>query len=166
MNIPRHYDISTLLRPYKALILFGSRQVGKTTLLEDFLNKTSLKTKLDTGDNIRLRALFESRELERLQEYVEGYELVAIDEAQRLPYAGECLKIMLDKKMVKYILVTGSSSFELAGQIGEPLTGRKNSHTLYPIAQMELTSLYNRHELKEQLAERLVLGSYPAVVTA
>jgi uncharacterized protein len=166
MNIPRHYDISTLLRPYKALILFGSRQVGKTTLLEDFLKKTPLKTKLDTGDNIRLRALFESEELEQLREYAEGYDLLAIDEAQRLPKAGECLKIMLDQRMVKYILVTGSSSFELAGQIGEPLTGRKNSHTLYPIAQSELALLYNRYELKEQLPERLVLGSYPAVVTA
>lgn len=166
MNIPRYYDISALIRPGKALILFGSRQAGKTTLLENFLSQTSLKTKLDTGDNIRLRALFEGRDLQALKEYVEGYSLLAIDEAQRLPHAGECFKIMLDQKMVECIFVTGSSSFELAGQLGEPLTGRKSTYTLYPIAQLELAALYNAHELKAQLPERLVLGSYPAVVAA
>ena len=64
------------------------------------------------------------------------------------------------------IIATGSSSFELAGQVGEPLTGRKTTLTLFPIAQLELGKLYNPHEMKEKLGEWLVFGAYPEVVTA
>lgn len=64
------------------------------------------------------------------------------------------------------VIVTGSSSFELAGQVGEPPTGRKQTLSLYPLAQSELLSAHNKCELKGKLAEFLVFGSYPEVVQA
>jgi predicted AAA+ superfamily ATPase len=64
------------------------------------------------------------------------------------------------------VIVTGSSSFELAGQVGEPLTGRKTTVTLFPIAQLELESMHNRFELKERVDEYLIFGGYPEVVAA
>jgi predicted AAA+ superfamily ATPase len=64
------------------------------------------------------------------------------------------------------VIATGSSSFELAGQVGEPLTGRKRTLILFPIAQAELLSLYNRHELREHLPEFLIFGAYPEVIQA
>jgi len=63
------------------------------------------------------------------------------------------------------IIATGSSSFELAGQVGEPLTGRKITLTLYPIAQLELLNLYNSFEVREKLAQWLIFGNYPEVIT-
>ncbi len=64
------------------------------------------------------------------------------------------------------VIATGSSSFDLSQQIGEPLTGRKETIILYPISQKELSAVYNRYELKEKLEDFLVFGSYPEVVTA
>jgi len=92
--------------------------------------------------------------------------LLAIDGAQNIPNIGMGPKIIVDHVPGIQIIVTGSSSFELAGQVGEPLTGRKQTLSLYPLAQSELLSANNKFELKEKLADLLVYGSYPEVVQA
>lgn len=147
-------------------MIFGPRQVGKTTLLNIFLKDTSYKYKIDTGENINLQSLFASRDLNKIISYAEGYDLIVIDEAQKIPLIGSGLKMLVDSLPKIRIIVTGSSSFELAGQIGEPLTGRKNTLTLFPIAQLELKNIYNNFELKEKLEDWLIYGSYPEVVTS
>lgn len=160
-----HSNLGTYLQPNKVLIIYGPRRVGKTTLLSDFLATTTLKFKLDSGDNIRTQQIIGSQDFNELKEYAAGYELIAIDEAQKIPNVGDGLKILVDQVPGIRIIATGSSSFELSGTVGEPLTGRKTTLTLYPIAQLELATHFNRHELREQLPERLVFGSYPEVVT-
>ena len=166
MKIPRCYDLAKYLKPNKALILFGPRQVGKTTLLKDFLGSFNGNSRLDTGDDVNIQELFGLGDLKKLKEYAAGYDLIAIDEAQKIGRIGDTLKMLVDHVPGIKVVATGSSSFELSGQIGEPLTGRKVTLTLYPIAQMELKGIYNEHELREQLQERLIFGSYPEVVTA
>jgi len=167
MKIPREYlNLEAYLKPNKALVILGPRQSGKTTLLNDFLEKTKLKFKLDSGDNIRTQEILSSQDFDKVLEYARGYALIAIDEAQRIRNIGLGLKILIDHIPGIYIIATGSSSFELAGQVGEPLTGRKMTLALYPIAQMELAKLFNSIELKARLEEFLVFGSYPEVVTA
>jgi predicted AAA+ superfamily ATPase len=165
--VPRYYDdLNKVFRPHRALMIYGPRRVGKTTLLQRFLAQTSLRTKLDSGDNLRTQLLFSSRDFNALFAFVEGYDLLAIDEAQRIPHIGEALKILTDHRPQLSIIATGSSSFDLSQAVGEPLTGRKHLITLYPIAQLELLSQLNKHELNERLNEFLVFGSYPDVVTA
>ncbi|HNB51037.1 MAG TPA: ATP-binding protein [Anaerolineales bacterium] len=165
--IPRFYEpLDRFLQPNKVLVLYGARQVGKTTLLRDFLAGTSLKYKLDSGDNIRTQHLLSSLDFSQILPYVEGYELLAIDEAQEIPEIGKALKIIVDQVPGIRVIVTGSSSFELAGQTGEPLTGRKRTLTLYPLAQAELLSRYNRFELREHLEDFLIYGMYPEVIEA
>jgi predicted AAA+ superfamily ATPase len=154
------------LQPNKVLVIYGPRRVGKTTLLQAFLASTSLNYKLDSGDNIRTQHLLSSQDFRDILAYVEGYELLAIDEAQEIPHIGKALKIIVDQVQGISVIVTGSSSFELTGQVGEPLTGRKRTLTLYPFAQSELRAVYNRHELRENLASWLIFGSYPEVVEA
>jgi len=163
--ITRHYNLENEIQPGKVLILTGARQVGKTTLLKDFLNHTSLKYKLDSGDNIRTQDLLGSQDFERILPYAEGYELIAIDEAQNIPNIGMALKILTDERPTLRIIATGSASFELTRQVGEPLTGRKKTCHLFPISQQELLHDFNRHELKEKLNTFLIYGSYPEVVT-
>jgi len=167
MKITREYqNLGTFLKPNKALVILGPRQSGKTTLLNDFLSGSSLKYKLDSGDDIRVQEVLSSQDFDKILAYASGYQLVAIDEAQRIKNVGLGLKILIDHAPGIYIIATGSSSFELSGQVGEPLTGRKITLTLYPIAQMELAKMHNRFELKAKLEESLIFGSYPEVVTA
>ncbi len=164
--ITRHYNLEKEVHPGKVLLLTGARQVGKTTLLRDFLSRTTLKYKLDSGDNIRIQDLLGSQDFSRILPYAEGYELIAIDEAQNIPNIGTALKILVDECPGLRIIATGSASFELARQVGEPLTGRKRTCHLFPIAQKELLQNLNRHELREQLETFLIYGAYPEVVTA
>ena len=167
LKIPRFYqDLESLLEPNKVLVIYGPRQVGKTTLITDFLAQTALKYKLDSGDNLATQQAIGSNDVEIIKKYAEGFELIVIDEAQRIPDIGHGLKIMVDQIPGIKVIATGSSSFALSGQVGEPLTGRQNTLTLFPIADKELRNLYNPYELDKKLPERLVYGGYPAVVTA
>jgi len=162
--ISRIYKLEDLIRKQKALVLYGARRVGKTTLLSDFLNRTDLKYKLDSGDNIRTQEVFNSQDFKQILEYASGYDIIAIDEAQQIQNIGMGLKILVDQMPGIMVIVTGSSSFELSQQVGEPLTGRKKTLTLFPFSQSELLSKYNKFELREHLSEFLVFGSYPEVV--
>jgi predicted AAA+ superfamily ATPase len=165
--IQRYYDnLEEYIQPQKVLILYGARRVGKTTLLNNTLKKTALKYRLDSGDNIRIQQQLSSQDFQQIAEYVTGYELIAIDEAQQIPNVGMALKIIVDQHPQIRVIATGSSSFDLSNQVGEPLTGRKQTLTLYPMAQLELTCLYNKYDLKQRLEEFLVFGSYPEIVTA
>lgn len=154
------------IRAGRVLLIYGPRRVGKTTLLQRYLQNTPLKYKLDTGDNLRTQQILGSQLFDQILPYAEGYELLAIDEAQSIPNIGMALKILVDQRPDLRIIATGSSSFELAGQVGEPLTGRKRTLTLYPMAQAELLDLHNAFELKEKLSDFLIYGAYPEVIMA
>ncbi|MDD2717726.1 MAG: ATP-binding protein [Candidatus Wallbacteria bacterium] len=164
--IKRLIDPEALIKPGKVLVIYGPRQVGKTTLLKAFLSGTHFKYRLDSGDNIRISDLLGSRDFARLLEYAEGYELIAIDEAQQIPGIGMGLKILVDQRPDLMVVATGSSSFDLSGMLGEPLTGRKLTVTLYPIALSELSAGHNRHELREMLPSLLIFGCYPEIINA
>ncbi len=166
MLLRAYEPLDTYIQPNKVLVIYGARRVGKTTLLQQFLATTPFKYKLDSGDNIRTQQILSSQDFSQILPYIEGYDLLAIDEAQQIPHIGKALKIIVDQRPGIRVIVTGSSSFELAGQVGEPLTGRKRTLTLYPLAQSELLAQYNRFELREVLATFLIYGLYPEVVAA
>ncbi len=167
MKIFRTYqDLDKYLKPNKALLIMGPRQVGKTTLLEDYLSSTGLKVKKVTGDDIMIHEPLSSRSLQTITSFCEGYDIIAIDEAQKIPHIGIGMKLMVDHIPNIKVIATGSSSFELSGQTGEPLTGRKTTLMLYPIAQMEMLHHLNKYELTEKLDEFLIFGSYPDVITS
>jgi predicted AAA+ superfamily ATPase len=164
--IDRFLKIGSLLVPGKALILYGPRRAGKTTLLKSYLDSCGLRYRLETGDDVRIRNLLGSGDLKQILAFAEGFELVAIDEAQQIPDIGMGLKILVDHLPALRTIATGSSSFDLAGAIGEPLTGRKRTLTLFPISQMELKRKFNSYDLRQRLEEYLVYGSYPETVMA
>ena len=165
--LKRYYsDLSRYLKKNHVLIIYGPRQVGKTTLIKQFLSHTKLKYKLDSGDNIRTQHLLGSQDFDQILEYAEGYDLIVIDEAQQIPNIGMALKILVDQIPDLRIIATGSSSFSLAQSVGEPLTGRKMTLTLFPLAQLELLKEINRHELRERLEEFLIFGAYPEIIVA
>ncbi len=95
MKLYRHYyNLEKYLKPNKVLVILGPRQVGKTTLLNSYLNNCNFKYKLDNGDNINTQNILSSQDFDLIKNYAEGYELIAIDEAQRIPDIGTGLKIL------------------------------------------------------------------------
>lgn len=161
----QYQDLETLVSPGQVLVIYGPRQVGKTTLLNSYLGKTKWKYRFDQGDNTDIQDRLSSLSFSQILPIVEGLDLYVIDEAQKIPHIGDALKILVDQRPDLRLITTGSSSFELADQIGEPLTGRKHTITLYPLSQLELSQENNRFTLKENLADYLLYGSYPRVLT-
>ena len=166
MQIPRVLTdtvIEKIQRSPKGVVVYGARQVGKTTLAQEVIRATGLKTLVVNGDQTRFIDELSGRNLAKIQSLVSGYELLFVDEAQRIPEIGINLKIILDNLPGLKVLVTGSSSLDLASKISEPLTGRVWSYHLFPIAHVELSAMMNRAELDALLEERLVYGAYPEV---
>ena len=150
-----------LLKRAKIIVLYGARQVGKTSLVEDILKNVDQNILKLNGDEEKATKLFSSRDLEKMNSVVSGYEILFVDEAQKIENVGLNLKILHDSQPQLKIIVTGSSSFELASSIREPLTGRAWTYHLHPIAMCELTSHWNSYELAEQRKNHLVFGTYP-----
>lgn len=145
------------------VLLYGARQVGKTTLILQILDDFDGKTLHVDGDRREYVEVLSSRDLDKMKRMTSGYDLLFIDEAQRIPDIGINLKILHDNLPNLKIIATGSSSFELASEVSEPLTGRVWSHTLYPISVSELHRTHNRFELDRRIDEFLQYGMYPEV---
>lgn len=158
-------QLKDALFPGKVLVLYGPRQVGKTTIAKDLLTSISLRSKFINADELIYREALTSQNRQTLREVLGDAELLVIDEAQRVPEIGLNLKILIDSYPHATILATGSASFDLANKISEPLTGRKLMFTLYPISYPELKQTLGAIEARSQLERWLVWGSYPAIVT-
>lgn len=166
--IKRFYinKISTLVEQGKVLVVYGPRQVGKTTLIKEFLNGYGGKVYSGTGENAPLAEVLESHDVSKITSYFSGYDLIFIDEAQRIEKIGLALKLVVDNLPSVRVIATGSSSFELSNKIGEPLVGRQRIITLYPLSVMELILHFGGAFPHEHLEQLLVFGGYPEVLTA
>lgn len=152
-----------ILESNKIIILYGPRQTGKTTLIKSILKEIPLKTLEINADEQKYTEILSSRDLEKMKWLVGGYELLFIDEAQRVPNIGINLKILHDQLPNLKIIVTGSSSFDLANQIQEPLTGRTWTYILYPIGISELALESTPFEIHQKLESLLLYGMYPEI---
>ncbi|MBO4752931.1 MAG: ATP-binding protein [Bacteroidales bacterium] len=147
----------------KAIVLIGARQVGKTTLLKEYLQKHDHVLWLN-GDKIEIRALMDNITVERYRSMLENNDIVVIDEAQRISDIGLKCKLLTDNFPDVQLIVTGSSSLDLANKVNEPLTGRKWEYRLFPLSYAELSAHFGAMLEWERLPLRLVYGSYPDVV--
>lgn len=147
----------------KAIILLGSRQVGKTTLLK-FLFENSSETIWLNADEPDIQAIFANISSKRFEAIIGNKKMIIIDEAQRIPDIGLKMKLITDQLHGIQLIATGSSAFELSNKLNEPLTGRKWEFKMYPISFQEMV---NHHGLLNEirlLPHRLVYGFYPDVV--
>ena len=148
----------------KAIILIGSRQVGKSTLFKMILEKhdePTLSLNCDEPEVIQMLSQINSAELKLL---IGHHRIVVIDEAQRVENIGMVLKRITDNFSDVQLLVTGSSSFDLQNKLNEPLTGRKFEYHLFPISTGELLKSQGLLGVKQTLENRLIYGSYPDVI--
>ena len=155
-----------LLAPNKVVVLYGPRRVGKTTLVQRFVREDDPEALVVSGEDLSAREFLSSQSVTTLRAMVGRRRTLIVDEAQHIPQIGLNLKLLVDHVEGLRIVATGSSSFELAQQTGEPLTGRKVTLLLLPFAQLELQPLEAAHETRAQRDARMVYGSYPEVVLA
>lgn len=167
MYIPQKQieNLRKLIIPGKVMVIYGPRRVGKTTLLKKYLEKENDSVLFVNGDDIIVRQYLESQSIQTLQNFVGNHGLLVVDEAQYVEKIGLNLKLIVDHIPGIKVIVTGSSSFDLARDVGEPLTGRKYVLKLFPLSQMEISKIEKRHETTAGLESRLIYGSYPEVVT-
>jgi hypothetical protein len=147
----------------KVLLLFGARQVGKTTLARRLLGELPYKALELTGDDAVAAGVLASRDAERLDGLVSGYGLLFLDEAQRIPDVGLALKLIHDRHPDLRMLVSGSSALDLASRTREALTGRTWSFHLHPFSYRECLALRTPFEQDRRLEQDLVYGLYPEV---
>ena len=147
----------------KAAVIFGPRQVGKTTLLNQLFDRNHPEVFWINGDRMDDRALLDEASLSNLLALLSGKKFLIIDEAQRIENIGLKLKVIYDETKVQ-IVATGSSSFDLANRINEPMTGRQFQFHLYPLSFEELAAHSGTFEEIKKLNSRLIYGSYPDVV--
>lgn len=145
----------------KVILLFGTRRVGKTYLINSIQKKFSEKMLVLNGEDFDVQEIFKKRTSANYKNLVGDAKLLIIDEAQAIHEIGQSLKLMIDTLPDLTILATGSSSLDLMNKSGEPLTGRQIPFYLHPIAQLELKE--NLLEAKQHLDERLIYGSYPEI---
>ncbi|NCU42516.1 MAG: ATP-binding protein [Candidatus Moranbacteria bacterium] len=147
----------------KIIILYGARQVGKTTLVRSLMQKYADSIYLNC-DEPDIRASLTEKTSTQLKSFIGSARFVIFDEAQRVKNIGLTLKILIDTYPEIQILATGSSSFELSSEISEPLTGRKEEFFLYPFSLGELSSVYSPLEIHRLLEDFMIFGLYPGVV--
>ncbi len=157
-------NLRNSLKPGKVVVVYGARRTGKTTLIREFLKGETEPYLLVSGEDITIQGFLSSQSIEKLRAFVGHNRLLIVDEAQKIQNIGLNLKLIVDHIPNIRVIATGSSSFDLARSIGEPLTGRKSTLIQYPLAQLELTAFEQRHETEARLESRLVYGSYPEVV--
>ncbi len=146
----------------KAIIIVGPRQVGKTTLLKEFINNSE-HLFLDCDDPT-VRELLEKPNTEQIRSIIGSNKIIFIDEAQRVEGIGLTLKIITDQFKDVQLLVSGSSSFDLAHELNEPLTGRKWEYELFPISWQEFEQKHGYLKAEQQVENRLIYGLYPDVL--
>jgi predicted AAA+ superfamily ATPase len=147
----------------KALLLFGPRQAGKSTLVEAVLkDKDHLYL---NGDDADVREILTNTTATKLKAVAGNKKIVFIDEAQRIPNIGLTLKLFTDQIKDVQVIATGSSAFELSSQVNEPLTGRKYEFMLYPLSFAEMVGYHGLVQEKRLIEHRMIYGYYPEIVT-
>jgi hypothetical protein len=163
-NIPRGLLPLFLkkLQPNKVVMLLGPRRSGKTAFVRDFLKTTGpLQTLVLNGEDVVDAALLQERSVANYSRLLAGKTLLVIDEAQHIPDIGMILKLIVDTTEGIRIIATGSSSFDMHQQVGEPLVGRKSTLMLFPLAQLEFAKIEDYKTTLEKREERLIFGGYP-----
>ncbi len=149
----------------KVIVLYGAKQVGKTTMLQNLLKNRNDYRWLN-ADEHEVQTFFDKPSSIRFKKEFGGLKILVIDEAQRIEDIGVKLKLITDQIPELQLIVSGSSSFELANKITEPLTGRKYEYMLFPLSMEEMVNKHGIMEEQRLLHHRMIYGFYPEVATA
>ena len=157
--------ISSLLTNQKVMLVYGARRVGKTVLIRQVSEKYAGKTLFLNGEDASTEVMFRERTAAHYRQLLSGVDLLIIDEAQNIPEIGKILKLIVDDVENIQVIASGSSSFDLRNQTGEPLVGRSYTIHLSPLSAEEWLTQIPAAQLYMDLEERLVYGNYPELLS-
>src|SRR3989344_322014 len=146
------------------IVILGPRQSGKTTLAKRILERAGVSENYFNCELAEVRRHFILGDPEPLRIFIGDRKIVVFDEAQTIENIGKIFKIFHDTYPDIKIVATGSSAFDLANKIREPLTGRADEFMLYPLSLNEVRSVMPL--TRERFDELMSYGFYPAVVAA
>lgn len=147
----------------KIIIIYGARQVGKTTLAKKLLSDYGSNGRYLNCEQLSVERGLNQLEAEKIKSFLGSYKLIILDEAQNIANIGKILKIIVDTYPEMQIIATGSSSFDLSQKISEPLTGRAFTFILYPLSLAEIKREKDMFFIESKLENLLRFGSYPEV---
>jgi len=157
-------NILKKLLPNKVVMILGARRVGKTMLVKEILKKIDEPMLFLNGEDINVHDKLAIRSIENYKQLLGSRRLLYIDEAQKIPEIGLKLKLMVDEIENLKIIISGSSSFDIYKDVGEPLTGRKYSFNLFAVSEREYNQIEDNISRKDKLRERLIYGNYPELL--
>lgn len=179
--------LNSLINKCPAVMITGSRQVGKTTLLNYIMNTSEEKINYISLDNILIR----QQAIEDPELFLRTYEPpLIIDEFQYAPNLLSYIKIKIDnarknemfgdgKPVNTMYYLTGSQMFQAMKDVSESLAGRIEILDLYGFSTRELNNSIEEMfipdiktlKIKDKLNytstlnifDRIINGSYPEV---
>ena len=177
--------LEQLSKSFPVIMITGSRQVGKTTLLNNLQKQSKSEINYVSLDNLSVRALAK----EEPELFLERYKApLIIDEFQYAPDLLSYIKIIVDEKKQEHLenekvqsmglyYLTGSQVFHTMKSVSESLAGRVGILELYPLSNREIENknedfflpIYENLENKEKtkrldvdkVYEKILKGSYP-----
>lgn len=154
--------------PPKAVVIFGARQIGKTTLLTE-LSQYEQSVRWFNGDLITDHRQLQFSSSTDVELTLRQADTIIIDEAQRFPNIGLILKQLVDVNvrlnLGKKIFATGSSSLELAKGVKESAVGRLVHRQMWPLSISEIAAAKGWGEISQNIERLMIYGTYPAVFT-
>ncbi len=167
MTIKRELKVQVAkrIKPQKVMLIYGPRRVGKTLLLREIYNEFKGEKLLLNGESSDTVRMLADRSISNYRHLLGGISLLAIDEAQHIPEIGMKLKLMVDEIPGLAIIATGSSSFDLQNQAGEPLVGRSTRFMLTPFSIKEINKQQPTFKTITNIDQYLVYGFYPELTT-
>lgn len=156
--------IQNRLQAGKVIVITGARRTGKTVLLREIIKNLESPYLYLNGEDYTTGLKLQNKGLTEYKNLIGTNKFLIIDEAQKVENIGQILKLMIDEIDGLHVIITGSSAFDIFNKLGEPLTGRKYTFQLHPIAQCELMAYENPIETESLLENRLIYGSYPEVL--
>ena len=155
-------NLSKYMHKNRAIIIYGARRTGKTTILNALADSLSNIHYINC-DLIDGQESFNFRNIDEIKLRFGRYSYLLIDEAQRVRDIGIKLKSIIDNLSDLQIIVTGSSALELSNSMIEPLTGRKFEFILTPLSLKELYKYEGIDAVESGVEQRMIYGSYPEV---
>lgn len=148
--------------PPKAVVIYGPRRAGKTTLVKSLLGPAAGKLRLLNGDRASdIRVLQGLESAGDIEVFLSSADTIVIDEAQRVPNIGLITKMLVDANKDTRLFLTGSSSLELAAGVRESAVGRLVNRQLWPFSMGELAKEYGWGYVQDNLERFMVYGTFP-----
>lgn len=157
-----HQQITEALNLNKVILIWGARRVGKTTLVKSIIENLP-DAKYFNCELLQNKEALETTNSELLAAFLGNYRYLVFDEAQNITNIGMTLKVIHDTFPDKKIIATGSSSFHLQQQSGEPLTGRSREFIMTPLSFEEVVEHEDLITAHAKIENILRFGLYPEI---